>query len=243
MRTETALPENIERHEDTSKNESLRVIPDFLTFGCLCQGFVYRLTFTIVNTCVKSQKFKNKIVPIDSNDNNLVDVTFDTQIIAPGLSVNIVIELRAEVAVTSTYELSIFEQINNSCLKKRVVAHIVPKNVFRQIARAERLQKKSIYLEGVRPVGRIPGDGSVVDDDMLSRSTGRSVGVISTTTSQNVFGQASKNAVIVSETEIDAYDAEDILDMPLLPNLYWDPVDKLLKIDEELSMVSSFFTT
>ena len=138
----------------------------------------------------------------------------------PGLSISFTLEMRAEHAINSFYELSIVEGINRSTIRKEISAYIVPLEIFRQISKAAELQDRSVYRHGVKPV-----------------STTLPIEEISLISGGGPNSVPPSIASIISEALMDENDIDELLELPMAPNMYWDPFEKSLKMDPELGTV------
>lgn len=199
---------------------SVLLLPEVLSFGCICQGFVYQLQVTILNKGNRPQYFKIACIPHPDNETNSIRPIYNPRSVAPGLSISFELEIRAELAINSKYELIITEGIKRSSISQVVTALIVPLNVFRHVTKSLELQQKSLYRHGVRPV-----------------STTLPLEEISLISGGHDANNPPSVASVISEALMDGDDIQELLELPMQPNLYWDPFERALKLDFELGQV------
>lgn len=219
--------------------ESVKCIPDFLSFGCVSQGFILQLPVTLVNKSVQPQIFKIKCVteeiflssaknngstkygelvniPSTSSSefcvNNTISINFIPTKVAPGMSTTFTIHLCAESPGNVNYVLQISQSKEPEIVYKPIRALIVTTDVFRSLRKSLLLQNKNPYVNGVAVVKALP---SLMQDDR-SVQTGPSV---------------------YSEVLLEDEDIDDVADMPIIGNIVWDPDEKCLKVDAELGKV------
>lgn len=200
--------------------DSVSILPDVLSFGCICQGFVYQLNVTISNKCGRPQYFR-VICKSRESEQNIIKSIFTSRSVAPGLSISLILELKAVCAMKSVFELNVVGSDNLSITnKKEVSAFVVPLDVFKHVTKAWRLQKKNIYRHGVKPV-----------------STTQPVEEISLISTGITSSHPPSIASVISEALMDNDDIDDLLELPMQPNLYWDPFEKCIRVDSELGKV------
>lgn len=227
MATSSSVPKLTEAFD---KGVSVLVLPENLTYGCICQGFVYQLKVTILNKGNRPQYFRvfcnPKVDPrsLDQKTNPAPKIIYEPRSVASGLSISFIIEMRAELAIYTLYELEIVESINRSTITKDISALVVPLDVFKKVSKAAELQDMSLYRNGVRPV-----------------STAVPVEEFSLISGGGPDAPPPSIASIISEALMDVDDIEELSELPMTPNLYFDPFEKCLKIDEQLGRVRIFY--
>lgn len=204
-------------------NIYLQVSPKFLSYGCICQGFVYHLTISLTNKSVNPTAIRLNCIPLSVDEKNRIKCIFEPKKIAPGMSVSIVLEYHAEIVNSnSSFELIITQGIASGVLKLPVNAYVVPVDIFKDVTKSLQLQKRPIYRNGIKPVRAIIStmDGSTI----LNQST--------------TIGSGAITENIMSEALMDTEDVEELLDMPFVSNVYWDPIKKKLIVDKDLGKVT-----
>lgn len=240
-------------------------IPHILHFGNVCQGFMYQLTGTLINKATRPQKFKIRCVPTSTSDlrsssgksvtsvhpSNPIKVIYESRIVAPGLSVNFILEMKAQLVGNCRFNLIVVQGLDNSEARTDVTANVMLLDAFKHMSHELLMQKKEIYHPGVKPVSAsVPassaaaGGGGAGTAGQLSppRSPG---GTVSASITSGLIeekslvsnGTAPSAASMVTEALLDPEDIDELLLYPMLPNLYWDPKEKILVWDEVLSKV------
>lgn len=200
----------------------LEISPKYLSFGLVCQGFVYHLTLTLTNKGMKPTTIRLNCVPTNPTDEkNKTMIIYEPKKIAPGMSTTIVIELIADYHLHSSFNFSIAQGLSDEVMLLPVTAFVVPVDIFKNIAKTLQLQKRPIYRNGVQPIR-----ASLTLED---RSTTLSFlgGVTPANNTEN----------LLSEALMDSEDVDDILELPILSNVYWDPHSKILRMDKTLGGV------
>lgn len=195
------------RNED---DDLLSIAPTKLYYGVVSSGFYYNLKFSIKNLSLNPIRIRIGCKNLEESKNSLRLVNLPDKI-APGMIVQVTIELSAEVAGVSMFTVNITQNVNSSVYSKVVEANIVSPETFKYVKKSLQLQKRPIYRQNVTLVSTIPGN------DMLS------MGTSSTTFSE---------ALIIDDEDLD-----DMLAYPITTNVYWDPFEKCLRIDPGLSKV------
>jgi len=209
--------------QSNEAKDLFHITPDYLSFGCVCQGFIYELNMNVTNKSLRPMHIRVSCISYKGEKNRLKS-NFEPKKVAPGMSINIVLEYHADYPTTSNFEIKVARGINEETITKNVSAYVVPMDIFKNIAKSLQLQKKSLYRNGVKPVGTT---NTIVLDEksILSRST-----------SSPTQGFAA-TASILSEALMDEDDIEEFLDLPIFRNIYWDPRIKQMFIDKTLGHV------
>jgi hypothetical protein len=186
-----------------------KILPEHLSFGCVAQGYVYRLQVTVVNKCGKPQALKVHVTTGD-NEKNRLKSNFVPQKIAPGTKQSFTIDLAAENSGGASFMLHIEQSVNHVTVSRRVSALVVPLDVFKHVAKSLTLQKRPIYRNGVNVIGAIGGA-----DESRSIIT-------------------ASGASVLSEAMMDETDVGELLDLPLIDGVYFDHTTMKLCVDEKL---------
>jgi hypothetical protein len=190
----------------------IKILPDYLSFGCVSQGYAYSLNVTVINKGDKPQALRVTISQSDKEPNKLRSHFVPIKI-ASGTKQVFRIDLLAEFAGTCSFTLHITQGQNRHTEIKRVSALIVPLDVFKHVAKSLTLQKRPIYRNGVTVVGALGG-----------AEESRSV-------------VTASGASVLSEAMMDDADLEELLDLPLVDGVYFDHSTMELRVDEELCKV------
>ena len=126
---------------------------------------------------------------------------------------NMALELTAEAVCTVQFLLNISQDYSNEVFSKVITANIVSVDAFKHVKKVLQLQKRPIYRPNVNPIGPTPG----FDQFSASAPT-----------------LATSNTTLML---MDVDEMEDMADYPFAPNLYWDPFDKCMRLDPQLSKV------
>jgi hypothetical protein len=212
-----------------------------LSFGCVSLGFVYHLSLTLTNKQIFSQRYRfiiskdlsddddtyeadnSNSLYLTSGEDQMNDNIHDgasnharvialTKLIAPGMKIDFIIELSAAAEKYSKYALKILQSGVADVLEYNVRAFVVPPDVYRSFRRTKQINGKTMAVDGVRVIRAI----GMCDE---SRS------VVSSSSSIN------------SIAFVDEDDMEELMDYPIVSNTYWDPFEKILKVDNKLTQV------
>jgi hypothetical protein len=199
---------------DETNNESLLSIsPRRLFYGIVSSGFIYNLTFSIKNNLLIPLRVRIVLIP-KNGELNSIELKTIPEIISPGLSINISLELCADFVYNSLFDLHIYQSSSDEIIKKIVEANIVNPETFKQVRKSLQLQNRSIYRSNITVVG-----SSLGQFEEKSLSTLKS-------SNPDVF--------------LDEDDIEDMQDLPMTPNIFWDPFHKILRLDPQLGKVFFF---
>ena len=197
--------------------EIITVSPDPLHYGVIAHGFLYNLKFSIRNNLNVPVRVKVGVKPV-KNEENGIRLVNPLEIIAPGMSAHGILELTAEFPGSSLFQLTVAQSASSAVCTKLIEATVVTTETFKHVKKSLQLQKRPIYRPNVRIVGNIPAF-----DPLVSIAAGPSA--------------------TFSETKIlDEEDIDDLLDLPMAPNVYWDPFQKCLRLDPQLGHVRIFIT-
>lgn len=196
------------------EEDILAVTPSKLYYGVISSGFYYNLKFSVKNLSLSPVRIRIHCKSLEESKNTLRLVNLPDKI-APGMIVNVAIELCAEIPGVSMFTINVAQNVNSVVYTKVVEANIVSPETFKYVKKSLQLQKRPIYRSNVSLVSTIPGN------DMLSMGT-----------SSTTFSEA-----LIMDDE----DLEDLLAYPMTSNIFWDPFDKCLRIDPLLSRVSAVF--
>jgi hypothetical protein len=189
----------------------INILPDKLKFGVISSGFYYTLKFSIKNNTLSPMRVRVDCYPTEGEKNS-IRLAQLPDIIAPGMTTQIVLELTTEHVGQSSFRIKIGQNLTPLVFERIVDAHIVTPETFRYVKKSLHIQKRPIYFTNVELVGPM-------------------VGIYNTLTQASV-------ATTFSETLImDDEDMDDLFDLPMAPNVYWDPFSKCLRIDPQLGEV------
>lgn len=186
------------------------VFPEHLTYGIISVGFLYRLKFSVKNNSLEPLRVRIVYIPAQDERNSVRLVTFPEKI-APGIAYNLLLELSAEYVGSTHFTMHVTNDRNENVFSRLVEANVVTVETFKHVKKSLQLQKRPVYRYNVEVVGPCPTAEQLT---MIHSKT---------TLSENV---------LMDEEEI-----EDILDLPVTKNMYWDAVDKCLRIDPILCQV------
>jgi hypothetical protein len=203
---------------------SLSFSPGTLDFGCIAAGYIYTLDANIVNSTPVTQRVKlslnDQLMATSSNKINLIcrPVQF-----ASGMSLPIKIELTAaQPSSSNRYQITATSD-HGVVITSYITAFVLPMETFKYFAKSVSLRKKgaSILKPGVTVVGPIVGKSAkgVFDRSFLSMAG------LALTPGKSVFREAL----------MDEEDVDDLLELPIAFNMYWDPKKKQLVMDQHLS--------
>jgi hypothetical protein len=193
----------------------LSITPTILTFGVVSCGFYYNLKFDVQNHETSPLRIKVSCEPLDG-ERNAVRIVNLPDVIAPGMSAQIIIELAAEFPGISIFNLKVIQNSDSSLYTKLIEANIVTQETFKYVKKSLELQKRPIHRPNVTTLAAIVGYNENA----------------STATPATSFSEA-----LIMDDE----DLEDLLEYPTCSNVFWDPFDKCLRIDPSLGKVR-FFT-
>jgi len=197
----------------TQNFDGVAITPGNVNFGCVSEGFVYHFSLLVLNKLDVSQKLRFACAPAYDNEPNVVNIVYVPKAIASGMSITLTIELLANIAANSHFNLIITQSgLPKSQITISIRAFVVPVSVFKDIKRALAIENKSMHREGVKIVESLGQH----HQDERSAIAG------------TVFSEA-----LMNDDEID-----ELFDLPLIPNVYWDPGSDCLKFEKDISQVS-----
>ena len=121
----------------------LSITPSVLDFGCVAQGFVYGMDAMVHNNDTRTQRIRVICTHTKGPELNEITATRINHPIAPGMSIPVRIELRAEISgTTAQYEITIIAEYNNLELKVPVHSIVVPMDIFKYFAKSLKLQNR-----------------------------------------------------------------------------------------------------
>jgi len=222
-RPKTAGSDNGYSQEATvpGKECLIEIFPHLLSFGCVCQGFIYNLVMTVVNKGKRPQTIRITCSPDmqeEFDGKNKLRSKYEPKKIAPGMSINITLELVAEHSARSEFKLLIAQAINEAIITRIVKAHVVPLEVFKGVSKSLQLRNQPIYRAGVFPV-----------DTVFNPETAGSI--------ISGAGMSASAETALTEAIMDEEDIGELLDLPIIKNVYWDPRTKKLILGPILGKV------
>ena len=156
---------------------SITVKPDPLTFGCICEGFVYKLKVYLYNHGTVMDRFRIELSSDNDADPNTIISDYRISNVAPGMGTSFHMELRAIAVFQTSYSLVIRAGSTKQSDTINITAVILPRDVFRKVAKSVILRDKGIYAPGVKCLGLLAGDPGGGEDLLLlvapQRSTQR----------------------------------------------------------------------
>jgi hypothetical protein len=202
--------------EESKETEKVTIYPLKIDYGVIAVGFLYNLKFYVQNNTTTPMRIRVICTPMKGEQNSVRLVNLP-DIVAPGLSTTLNLELSAEFATTSKFLIRVTQNHSSEAFEKVVDANIVTTETFKHVKKSLMLNKRPIYHHNVTVVGNIPNYDTLTDD-LPNHST------------------ATFSDVILMDDE----DIEDLLSLPMVPNVYWDPFSKCLRLDPKLREVRIF---
>ena len=239
---QAVLTGNASTHHTTTGfiKESIHVLPEILSFGCIAQGFVYKLPVTLVNKSDSPQIFKVKVISEEQyskgqdgdpselsgahsyyrgkfnesqkTELNKVRVLYQGPKLASGMSATFNIEFIAEYPIHSHFMMTVHQSVEKDVIVRPVRAFVVGLEVFKCI-------RRTLLLQGM-PVLR---NGVTIDSLIGHQDEGAS----SVMTGPSVY----------SELLMDDDDVDELCDIPISGPVCWDPDNQCLKIMPELGQI------
>jgi len=187
--------------------------PHRIDFGVIPVGFLYQLKFSIQNNANSPMRMRLTVIPLDNEPNSIRLVALP-EIVAPGLSTPLVLELTAEWPSSARYLITVSQNHSNTVYRKEVEANVVSSETFKHVKKSLTLQKRPLYHTNVSVVGNIP----VFEQPMEM--------------SYSLSAATSSELALMDDDDI-----EDLMLLPMVPNTYWDPFDKVLRLDPVMGRV------
>lgn len=207
---------------DSRKDAELAcILPAKLNYGVVSAGFLYNLKFSVQNNTTTPMRMRVSCHAI-RNGQNIMKLVNLPDIVAPGLAAVLYLELTAEFPMTTTYQVVVAQDHSPAIYTKEVEAHVVSTATFKHVKKSLMLQKRPIYQPNVKVVANIPFFDTLADD----------------------LHNYSSSATFSEAALMDEEDIEDLINLPMAHNVYWDPFSKCLRLDPQLGKVqtvSSFF--
>lgn len=197
---------------ETNDQAIVGITPKRLFYGVVAAGFYYNLKFSVQNNSLVPIRIRIACTPYEG-EQNAIRVVYLPDKIAPGMSVQMTLELTAEFVASSMFTLQISQSADPRVYSRLVEANVISPETFKYVKKSLQLQNRPIYRHNVTSVGGI-------------------------TNPSYENGSISTPVTSFSETLImDDEDIEDLLDLPMVQNSYWDPFSKLLRLDPECGRV------
>lgn len=191
-------------------NPVISIMPSTLKFGVIPCGFYYNLKFSIKNNTLVPMRIKVDIKPA-FGEKNTIRIVQLPDLIAPGMSTSITLELSSEHVGMARFVLRVSQNHSDFALAHDVEAHIVSQETFKYVKKSLQMQKRPVHLPNVEAAGPMLG---AVNNSVATPITSFSEALI-----------------------MDDEDINDLLMVPMAPNVYWDPFAKCLRIDPQLGGV------
>jgi hypothetical protein len=200
-----------EAHKECDK---ATINPERLNFGVISAGFLYKLKFSVQNNAKSPMRIRVACSTIKGGQNTIRLVNLP-DIIAPGLSAVLYLELTAEFPTVSTFLVTVTQNHSTAVYTKEVDANVVSAETFKHVKKSLVLQKRPIYEPNVAVFANIPNFDTLTDD----------------------LVNYSSSATFSEAVLLDDDDIEDLLSLPMAHNIYWDPFSKCLRLDPKLGKV------
>lgn len=197
--------------EDDGSHPIIGISPTQLNFGVVSAGFYYNMKFAVQNNSLSPIRVRITCTP-NLQEQNAIRLVYLPDRIAPGISVMIILELTAEFVGMSAFTLQVVQSADSRVYTRLVEANVISPDTFKYVKKSLQLQERPIYRKNVSSVGAITGLETT------------SVGTPATSFSETMI--------------MDDEDIQDLLDLPMVANTYWDPFDKVLRIDPEVGRVA-----
>jgi len=198
--------------EEDYGSSPIGISPSRLNYGVVSAGFYYNMKFAVQNNSLHPIRVRITCTP-SLQEQNAIRLVYLPDKIAPGINVAMTLELTAEFVGMSTFTLQIVQSADSRVYTRLVEANVISPDTFKYVKKSLQLQKRPIYRKNVTSVGAITGLDTT------------SVGTPATSFSETLI--------------MDDEDIQDLLDLPMVANTYWDPFDKVLRIDPEVGRVST----
>jgi hypothetical protein len=189
----------------------ITIAPSKLVFGVISSGFFYNLKFTVQNNSLCPIRIRATIESREDERNKLRILNLPDRV-APGMCINITVELTAEIPGISYFDLRIVQNLDTTIFTQLIEAQVVNSETFKYVRKSLELQKRPIYRPNVSMLTSISG---MVD-----------------ATSHGTTATTFSEALIMDDEDIN-----DLLSFPMSSNVFWDPFDKMLRIDPRLGGV------
>lgn len=200
-----------EIEDETNNTPVIGIYPNRLNFGVVSAGFYYNMKFSVQNNSLHPIRVRITCTAIQQ-EQNAIRLVYLPDKIAPGISVPMMLELTAEFVGMSTFTLEVVQSADPRVYSRIVEANIISPDTFKYVKKSLQLQKRPIYRKNVTSVGAILG--------------------LETTSVSTPVTSFSETLIMDDE------DIQELLDSPMVANTYWDPFDKMLRVDPEVGRVS-----
>ena len=198
---------------EISDDNLLSISPKRLAFGVVSAGFVYSLKFSVKNNTSIPLRIRLAMVP-KKDEPNAIRLIKLPERISPGMSQQLVVELTADYPSFSVFYLTISQSSSDTVVKQIIEANVVSVDTFKHVKKSFQLQKRNIYRSNVSIIG---SSGTAIEQ--------REEATIATA------------HTTASEVVLDDDDVLDMKDLPMVENVFWDPFDKCLRVDQALGKV------
>jgi hypothetical protein len=197
----------------SSEYDKASIYPAKLTYGVVSTGFLYNLKISVQNNAKSPMRIRVTCTPIKGEKNTIRLVNLP-DIVAPGLATTLYLELTAEFPTSSQFILTVAQNHSSAVYTREIEANVVSTETFRHVKKSLILQKRPIYQPNVKVVANIPFFDTLTDE------------------LPNYSSATFSEAVLMDDDELD-----DLCNLPMAHNVYWDPFAKCLRIDPRLGKV------
>ena len=188
--------------------------PAKLNYGVVSAGFLYNYKFTVQNNTKSPMRIRIACSPL-KGESNTIRLVHLPNIIAPGLATTLFLELTAEYPMSSRFLLTVTQNHSDEVYTKEIEANVVSTETFKHVKKSLVLQKRPIYQPNVKVVANIP-DFDTMGEDLHNYSS---------------------SATFTEAALLDEDDINDLLSLPMVHNVYWDPFAKCLRLDPKLGKI------
>ena len=208
------MPIGEQRHEGVG----LHISPDPISFGSLCEGYVYSMEIKLHNHTNSSIRIKASCSSCLTNNANDINVSYLPIQMAPGMTTGMTIRIYALNAGTSRYTLTVsYGLYEKSVVEKDLTAFILPVDLYKSLTKQLAVNKKKIQADNVTTLSRL-GPSSVVME-------------------QQAGSQSIEASTVYTASLLDTEDVDELSDLPSISYCYWDADKKTMFLDKKLCEV------
>lgn len=191
---------------------NIRLKPDPPHFGCLSLGFVYKLTILISNHGTITERLNASCISTDENSGLpccKISCSQRDHVIAAGMNTYLELELMAELPGSFSYDIFV-KFSSGGQIERTVCAFVLPIDVYQAVSKSLSLSQQTMFEENVKEVRLIQTNESV---------------------------QFSMVGSEFSIAHIDDEDYDDLLELPFMDTMYFDPLKRTINLDPQLLKV------
>jgi hypothetical protein len=215
---------------------NLKLFPEKPDFGVICRGFEYKMTISVTNCGLRPERLRVFCYP-KSGNNNRMGCTYAPIQLAPGISTDVYITITAANLEISSCDLRVIQATGQLEHTWTIDATVSPVDVFKSVTQYLKLHNKPMYKDRVKATGQISTKNVYEAAEELAAEITANEEAEGSSVVEGDSQTMTGGHTLFSDAFMEEGEIEDLADIPRVPNVYFDPWSKELKIDPVLTSV------